>query len=80
VSTSCPSNTLTNTYKGDEGKPSCQNCLSRGFECQYAAPLTFLAKNAYTIVGESPKQGGKAKQRYGNLEEVKKKSNIFGSE
>ncbi|CAI7570458.1 unnamed protein product [Penicillium pancosmium] len=33
----------------DEGKPKCQNCTDRGFNCQYGPQLTFLTKNAHTV-------------------------------
>jgi len=33
---------------GDEEKPICQNCISKGFECRYAAAYQILGKNNFT--------------------------------
>jgi hypothetical protein len=33
---------------GDEGKPICQNCISKGFECRYAAAYQILGRNNFT--------------------------------
>ncbi|KAF1954974.1 hypothetical protein CC80DRAFT_549693 [Byssothecium circinans] len=38
----------TRRRKCDEGKPTCQNCISKGFECRYAAAFQILGKNNYT--------------------------------
>lgn len=42
--------------KGDEGRPRCANCISKGFECRYAAAFQILGKNNFTP--EVPIQGG----------------------
>ncbi|KAJ4991210.1 C6 zinc finger domain-containing protein [Stagonosporopsis vannaccii] len=34
--------------KCDEGKPTCQNCISKGFECRYAAAFQILGKHNFT--------------------------------
>ncbi|KAJ8117695.1 hypothetical protein OPT61_g1164 [Boeremia exigua] len=34
--------------KCDEGKPNCQNCISKGFECRYAAAFQILGKHNFT--------------------------------
>lgn len=39
---------LSNVEQGDEGKPKCQNCISKGFECRYAAAFQILGKNNFT--------------------------------
>ncbi|KAF2678878.1 hypothetical protein K458DRAFT_394524 [Lentithecium fluviatile CBS 122367] len=38
----------TRRRKCDEGKPKCQNCISKGFGCQYAEPFQILGKNNVT--------------------------------
>ncbi|KAF9890354.1 hypothetical protein FE257_006020 [Aspergillus nanangensis] len=35
--------------EGDEGKPRCQNCIDKNFECQYGLQVTFLPKNSITV-------------------------------
>ncbi|KIW04687.1 uncharacterized protein PV09_04421 [Verruconis gallopava] len=58
--------------KCDEAKPRCQNCVAKNFECRYGTPLTFLAKNNFTIV-EEPGQSkglGTARPKYASLEAV----------
>ncbi|QGA18804.1 hypothetical protein EYB26_006489 [Talaromyces marneffei] len=35
--------------KCDEAKPRCQNCIDKGFQCQYGSQLTFLTKNVITV-------------------------------
>ena len=37
-----------NIGTGDEGKPVCQNCMSKGFDCQYAAAFQILGKHNFT--------------------------------
>jgi len=39
---------VVNECLGDEGKPQCQNCISKGFECRYAAAFQILGKNNFT--------------------------------
>jgi hypothetical protein len=39
---------LVVTPSGDEGKPKCQNCISKGFECRYAAAFQILGKHNFT--------------------------------
>ncbi|ORX93906.1 hypothetical protein BCR34DRAFT_608438 [Clohesyomyces aquaticus] len=34
--------------KGDEGKPRCQNCIAKQFECRYPAQFQILGKNNFT--------------------------------
>ncbi|PVH98824.1 hypothetical protein DM02DRAFT_680929 [Periconia macrospinosa] len=34
--------------KCDEGRPKCQNCIAKGFECRYAAAFQILGKNNFT--------------------------------
>ncbi|KAF2621496.1 hypothetical protein BU25DRAFT_236335 [Macroventuria anomochaeta] len=34
--------------KCDEGKPICQNCISKGFECRYASAFQILGKHNFT--------------------------------
>lgn len=42
---------------GDEGKPACRRCIDGGFDCQYGTKLSFLEKNAMTVVNpEKPKE------------------------
>ncbi|KAF2465385.1 uncharacterized protein BDR25DRAFT_318620 [Lindgomyces ingoldianus] len=38
----------TRRRKCDEGKPKCSNCISKGFECRYAAAFQILGKNNFT--------------------------------
>ncbi|KAF2800259.1 hypothetical protein K505DRAFT_355826 [Melanomma pulvis-pyrius CBS 109.77] len=38
----------TRRRKCDEGKPTCQNCTAKGFECRYAAAFQILGKNNFT--------------------------------
>ncbi|KAF9690585.1 hypothetical protein EKO04_011463 [Ascochyta lentis] len=38
----------TRRRKCDEGKPICQNCISKGFQCQYAAAFQILGKHNFT--------------------------------
>ncbi|KAF2186577.1 hypothetical protein K469DRAFT_572399 [Zopfia rhizophila CBS 207.26] len=38
----------TRRRKCDEGKPKCQNCISKGFECRYAEAFQFLGRNNFT--------------------------------
>lgn len=33
---------------GDEGKPNCQNCLTKTLECRYAAAFQILGKHNFT--------------------------------
>jgi hypothetical protein len=33
---------------GDEGRPTCRNCINKELECRYAAPFQILSKNNYT--------------------------------
>lgn len=34
---------------GDEGKPRCQNCIDKNFDCRYGLQVTFLSKNTITV-------------------------------
>ncbi|CAO2649715.1 Nn.00g010070.m01.CDS01 [Neocucurbitaria sp. VM-36] len=51
----------TRRRKCDENKPKCQNCLSKGFECRYAATFQILGKNNYTAEVESSVKYGKVR-------------------
>ena len=63
---------IANILTGDEGKPRCQNCVVKNFECRYGKPLTFLAKNTYTVLqpNQHENSGTAARPRYANLEVV----------
>ncbi|KAH7121096.1 hypothetical protein B0J11DRAFT_438906 [Dendryphion nanum] len=38
----------TRRRKCDEGKPNCQNCVGKGFQCQYPATFQILGRNNFT--------------------------------
>ncbi|KAH8432390.1 Zn(II)2Cys6 transcription factor domain-containing protein [Aspergillus melleus] len=42
-------NTNCLRWVGDEGKPTCQNCIDKNLVCQYGLQVSFLAKNTYTV-------------------------------
>ncbi|KAJ5084921.1 hypothetical protein NUU61_009500 [Penicillium alfredii] len=62
-STRCPMCTADSTT-GDEGKPSCRNCIDRNFQCQYGPQLTFLTKNAQSV---QPSEVGSSSGTYGAI-------------
>ncbi|KAF1967935.1 hypothetical protein BU23DRAFT_515466 [Bimuria novae-zelandiae CBS 107.79] len=51
--------------KCDEGKPRCQNCISKGLECKHAAAFQILGKNNFT-----PALPSEGKEGYAELQFV----------